>query len=312
MRKLYEIKWDMITAYRKLTHNNIVLKKYNGERILTGQEGNDYIWSQIKFSLEKGNGWFAGRFGSNELYSFSKFEQGRRNPKQEKAMKDLCNGAGFFPYDLSLGYRFADEMKKACGEIDLIGVWFNPMEDYMLSKYSKASVCCELTALEPYYWRKPWSNVLEGRKVLVIHPFASSIKKQYESKRDVIFKDPSILPEFELSTMKAVQTIAGTKDNRFKNWFEALDYMEHEALSKDFEIAIIGCGAYGFPLAARLKKAGKIAIHMGGATQMLFGVKGARWEKLSAFDNIINENWIRPDENERPKNAENVENACYW
>lgn len=312
MRQLYKIKWDIITAYRKITHKNIVLKRYNGKKILTGQEGNDYMWASVKCSLENGGGYFAGRFGSNELYAFSKFELGKGNSKQEKAMKDLCNGAGFFPNDLSLGYRFADEMKTACEELDIIGVWFNPLEDYMLSKYAKDPVCCELTALEPYYWRKPWSNVLEGRKVLVIHPFASSIKKQYENKRDVIFSDPSILPEFELSTMKAVQTIAGTEDGRFKNWFEALDYMEREALSRDFEIAIIGCGAYGFPLAARLKKAGKIAIHIGGATQMLFGVKGARWEKLSAFDDIINENWVRPDENERPKNAANVENACYW
>lgn len=227
-------------------------------------------------------------------------------------MKDLCIGAGFFPNEIILGYKFADEMKKACEELDFIGVWFNPMEDYMLSKYAKAPVCAELTALESYYWDDPWTKILEGHKVLVIHPFAESIKKQYENKRNTLFRDPRVLPDFELNTMKAIQTIAGTEDKRFKNWFEALDYMEYEALSKEFDIAIIGCGAYGFPLAARLKKAGKIAIHMGGATQILFGVKGARWEKLTAFNDIINENWIRPDENERPQNADSVENACYW
>lgn len=45
---------------------------------------------------------------------------------------------------------------------------------------------------------------------------------------------------------------------------------EIEALKFDFDVAIIGCEAYGFPLAARLKRAGKIVVHMGGATQILF------------------------------------------
>ena len=47
----------------------------------------------------------------------------------------------------------------------------------------------------------------------------------------------------------------------------------------DFDVAIIGCGAYGFPLAAKLKQAGKQAIHLAGATQLLFGIKGKRWEE---------------------------------
>ena len=46
----------------------------------------------------------------------------------------------------------------------------------------------------------------------------------------------------------------------------------------DFEIAIIGAGAYGLPLGAFIKKIGRQAIHLGGATQILFGVRRARWE----------------------------------
>ena len=53
--------------------------------------------------------------------------------------------------------------------------------------------------------------------------------------------------------------------------------MYTEAVKIDFDTAIIGCGAYGFPLAAKLKAAGKQAFHMGGATQLLFGIKGSRW-----------------------------------
>lgn len=82
---------------------------------------------------------------------------------------------------------------------------------------------------------------------------------------------------------KSVQTMCFNKDERFSDWFEALDFMYHEAMAKDFDVAIIGCGAYGFPLAAKLKRAGKIAIHLGGVTQLLFGIKGRRWENAQKY-----------------------------
>ena len=116
------------------------------------------------------------------------------------------------------------------------------------------------------------------KKVLVIHPFEKSIQEQYK-KRVMIFPNSQILPEFELKTLKAVQTLCGEQDERFETWFDALDYMYEQALNIDFDVAIIGCGAYGMPLASKLKNAGKQAIHLGGATQLLFGIKGYRWEE---------------------------------
>ncbi len=45
---------------------------------------------------------------------------------------------------------------------------------------------------------------------------------------------------------------------------------------------------------------------------MLFGVYGREWEQREDFQDIINEHWIRPEADERPKNADSVENECYW
>lgn len=66
-----------------------------------------------------------------------------------------------------------------------------------------------------------------------------------------------MLPQFELDTIKSVQTIAGERDDRFNTWFDALDYMKGEICKRDFDIALIGCGAYGFPLGAFVKSIGK-------------------------------------------------------
>ena len=87
--------------------------------------------------------------------------------------------------------------------------------------------------------------------------------------------------------------------------------MYNEALKIDFDVAIIGCGAYGFPLAAKLKRAGKITIHLGGAVQILFGIKGSRWDN-GEVSKFYNEYWVRPDDKDKPQNANNVENGCYW
>jgi hypothetical protein len=88
--------------------------------------------------------------------------------------------------------------------------------------------------------------------------------------------------------------------------------MKSEIDKIDFDIAIIGCGAYGFPLAAHVKRIGKKAIHLGGPTQMLFGIKGKRWIENPNFNEIINEHFVFPNDSERIPNANKVEGACYW
>lgn len=116
---------------------------------------------------------------------------------------------------------------------------------------------------------------ISGReKVLVVHPFVDSIKSQYENNRERLFDDPDVLPRFkELILVRAVQSIVGTRTD-YVDWFEALKHMEDEISQLDFDIALIGCGAYGMALAAHVKRMGKQAVHLAGWTQMLFGIYG--------------------------------------
>ena len=51
---------------------------------------------------------------------------------------------------------------------------------------------------------------------------------------------------------------------------------------------------------------------MGGATQVLFGIIGKRWEAYPQFKQIINEYWTRPLSEETPSEYLKVENGCYW
>jgi hypothetical protein len=102
------------------------------------------------------------------------------------------------------------------------------------------------------------------------------------------------------------------KNLPYKDWFEALDYMKNDISKIDFDIAILGCGAYGLPLASFIKEIGKKAVHLGGSTQMLFGVTGRRWETEYDMSHIINEHWVRPSGEEVIKDFKKIENGCYW
>jgi len=265
--------------------------------------------------IKEGTSFMAGRFGATELSALKIFDF-ELSGKYSKILDQMQAWSGFFPQTSEAGKAFCRLMLECIPQVDVIGVWGQPFEDYYLKKYSRAQIkAAYLLDLEPWSCaEKPWSAALQGKKVLVIHPFTDTIQKQYE-KREKIYPGTSILPEFELKVLKSVQTIAGERDERFQDWFAALDWMYKVALKIDFDVAIIGCGAYGFPLAAKLKMAGKQAIHLAGATQLLFGIKGKRWEQNSAFAYVqkyFNDSWVYPDEAERPKRALEVEGGCYW
>ena len=123
----------------------------------------------------------------------------------------------------------------------------------------------------------------------------------------MVFPGTAILPEFaSLTCIQAVQSIAGEK-TEYATWFDALAFMQNQISECDFDVAIIGAGAYGLPLAAYCKKIGKQAIQMSGATQLLFGIKGKRWDEHPFISNLYNDAWIRPNSNETPTQKSKVE-----
>lgn len=295
-----------------------------GKYLMSTPRTNEIIGQAI---IDGGPFW-AGRFGGSEMNLIYHILLYRMHPEKDyrdAALNQLCMLSGFFPNDMKYGEKFVDLMLEICGQIDLLGEWRRYMEDYIYIKYQPYTQLTQLLHLEPWNMYKhsgskikPWSAALKGKRVLVVHPFEESIRNQYEKNRthifERIFNAEDILPEFELITLKAVQTLAGEQDSRFTTWFEALDWMVSQCRQLDFDVAIIGCGAYGFPLAAEIKKMGKVAIHLGGATQLMFGIIGHRWENEYAKFNrdVVNEYWVRPLESEKIAAGDKVEEACYW
>lgn len=291
-------------AKRRLSIINL-----RGHERISSEEFNNWLADRIEKNIPTA----VVRFGGTEMKSFRKYEYNmihHKNLSLRNEVEKLCALSGYFPNDVSRIDEFCKLNIDLLPYADAIGNWDLPFEHYFVDKYMKEPIQTELDWLEPYNCDEPWSKALEGKRVLVIHPFTDSIKKQYEMNREQLFENKNILPSFTLYTIKAVQSLGGVSDADFADWFEALDYMYDEARKVEFDVAIIGCGAYGMPLALRLKRDGKIAIHLGGATQMLFGIYGKRWEESRT--DLINRYWIRPGDEERSSNFNQVEGGCYW
>lgn len=222
----------------------------------------------------------------------------------KQLLNHLSINAGFFPIDKDSVVKFCNLLIEDAKEVDIIASWLNG-EKKILSQSVKY---IPLALLNPIKNPNPWSYYLKDKKILIIHPFAETIEKQYK-RRKYLFYNPNILPEFTLITYKAVQSIGG-HSLQYNSWFDALEQMKKDIEEIDFDIALIACGAYGFPLAAHIKRLGKKAVHMGGPLQLLFGIKGKRWDQMYA--DYYNEYWVRPSSNEIPQAAQKIENGCYW
>ena len=300
------------------------------------QSSNDAIYDL----LNTGNPCMIARFGTTELTCLTNYVAIHKKASFIKKYQEYVTGycgtpwwnkdhfnvmnlwSGIFPPCQDTAERFSIRYMEDIPLIDMLAC-HQYTECHMPLREDVKRI--QLEMLYPFFVERPWTRILKNKKVLVVHPFEETIKKQY-AKRKFLFDDENVLPDFELMTLKAVQTVAGTK-SRFKDWFEALQWMEDEIDKLDFDIAIIGCGAYGLPLAAHVKRLGKQAVHMAGGTQLLFGILGNRWvkeypmKKVWKYRNhsidldytpLFNDSWTYPLECDTIKDAFVVENACYW
>ncbi len=287
------------------------------------QEANDYISDLI----QQGKPCMVSKFGTFELdtleeckvsqkdnlglsdyIDFIRHKRSRLNISKN-VMSGLCSNAGFFPNKPILLEKYYRINIEAIKQIDVLGSY--QVTEYMFRKELQNAVRVNLDGYyAPFYYKNPWTKNLKGKRVLVIHPFSEEIENQY-AKRNFLWEDENVLPEFLLITYKTVQSIAGAQ-TEFATWFDALQKMKDDIQKIDFDVALIGCGAYGMPLAAFCKQMGKQAIHLAGWLQILFGIKGTRWDNNPRVSQFYNEYWIRPSEKNRPRGAELIENGCYW
>jgi hypothetical protein len=302
--------------YKILFSPNIGLKKSKKLVNLEGQEVSDFIIALIN----SGKPFLVSRFGSEELRWYRNYKILSKNifvrfwnyiststEHWEKKYKTIDN-LTFRPKDKTMTTFFIEKMDMAISEIDLLGSWLE-WEQSKYVKFSSKVKFAYLLDLDPFFHDKPWTLALKNKKVLIIHPMIKEIKDQYEKREDLF--DSAMLPEFQLLTI----TAPFFDDPNFPDWMSIYKYyLDELVVINEFDIAIVGCGSWGMPVSAEIKKRGKQVIHLGGSLQLLFGIIGRRWldpgYEKSGYPELPNEHWIAPYS--KPSWSNNYDASSYW
>lgn len=306
-----------------------LLRRNGGERAIPASlweatphsrvEGN----SSLALAIQSGSAYCAARIGNDEFELLQKWRRKSDISRVKGFLELLAIGDpyfsivrapsrsranGFRPLSDEVLEKFFTLMTNSFSKVDLLGSWIrgeNFFSDFFLD-----AKFCQRIELEPYRVSSPWTEALEGKRVLVVHPFIESIRSQYLHYRTALFPGTNILPEFHLMNYRPPQAHFGEVRSA-EHWFELLDEMIEKTASMDFDVAIIGAGPFGLPLAAALKSENRVVVHLGGATQVLFGILGRRWDSDEQVSRFKNEFWVRPAQAETPGRRQQ-KRSPYW
>lgn len=281
------------------------------------EEGNAFLLD----GLASGRAFAAGKIGDTELEVLVKYERCHRDPDQFFA--SISNGheldllhlnSGVFPKTKDVLVRWVTTYLDALSQTDLLGVWHNQGEKEIIEQYAPQAIVTGIKALEPYYHHVPWTSALAGKRVVVVTPFASSVSHQHarRSGGELFPGNPSILPNFDIVIVQSPFS-AGLEAPKHSDWHTALDELKERLAKTSFDACLIGAGAWSLPLCAFVRSSlERPAVHLGGALQILFGIRGKRWDRHPFIKQLFNQNWIRPLPQEKPRAQWKNDGGAYW
>jgi len=260
----------------------------------------------------------AGKMGSTEAAAVAAFfrressgAKGRMLPPYPPYIfHTLFVNSGVFPQTEECFDRFCESYLGTVSQCDMLVAWDVAGETRVFRNYCPKTTLVRLRSLDPYFSAAPWTRALAGKRVLAVSPFVDSIEKQY-AKREQIWDNPDILPAFELLTLRAPFS-AGLVPPKAADWFEAVRAMTAQMDRMQYDVALIGAGAFSLPLAVHAKSRGKVGIHLGGNLQFLFGITGRRWKAIDEFKGLVKDSWCTPSDAETPQAFGTNEGGCYW
>jgi len=269
-------------------------------------DGNNFIAHHVKNNIPCA----VGKIGVVELKMIYSYFNKNYHLFDDIIKEATCN-AGIYPYTDENFNKFMEIYIESLKSLNAMPIWNKILSNIEIQIHQQINAYnIRLIDIEPYLHKNPWSHQLKDKDVIVISPFADSIKIQYKQK-DNIWPN-NILPCFNLKTIKYPHANTIDINSRFKNTLEVIEWTKEQISNIKYDVVIVGAGAASIPLISYIKKHNKIGIHMGGPTQILFGIKGKRWDNIEQFKNFFNDYWIRPSSDEIPDNKNLIEDGCYW
>lgn len=284
----------------------------------------------IRDLFASGSPIFVGRNGTIELETilhWCNLRDGLALPQTYPShiRQQIERNAGIFPSTDESIDAWCTAYVEALEQLDGTAVgWYKPLEQvekWIMNMYKpKTAFGCPLRSLEPYYVGKGlrWTGALAGKSVAVVSSFAETMQKQV-IKADEIWKgvEAGMLGDVKWSFVKTgyspiLSLGVASWPAGIYSWQSAVEHTVHEVMKTGATVALVGCGGLGMIIAAELKRRGVSALVLGGAIQVLFGIKGRRWVNHSVISSFWNDAWVWPAENEIPRGSVLVEGGCYW
>jgi hypothetical protein len=291
------------------------------------EKGGDSIRTVLEEALQKKQGALIGRNGTIELETLL-FRLYKAAPNQlypTHITRRLELHAGIWPAEKYSVDKWVFQLVEAIRLSDvLVAGWYEPLkeaEKRFLDSTNILAPQIPLRSLEPYYVapERRWTHLLAGQRVAVVSSFTKTILEQIEKREEIWpIETDSLLPLnvewVPIQTGYAPALAKGTAGwpSDIQSWDVAVSSIVRKVVASKASIALIGCGGLGMLIGAELKKQGVIAIVLGGAIQVLFGIKGQRWATHSVISHFWNDAWVYPKPSETPRGAALIEGSCYW
>lgn len=287
--------------------------------------------------VSKGVPCLIGRFGSTELEGLYIWHL-RSRPREallpkppsgipQSCMTRLEQYSGLFPAEESSFLRWAEAYKSAIQNSDAVAAgWFSVMEAQekeVLHAWGFSGAAVKLRDLEPYYTgalEDRWTRALAGKRVCVVTSFAETAGAQVKKGEGAIWPgaggslwSAGVQWSFVQTGFppSIAQGVCGWQEGE-ESWEQCVATVMREVRAAAPDVVLIGCGALGMPIGELCKRDGRVAIVMGGALQVLFGIRGGRWVTHSVISKFWNDEWVWPADSETPGAARSIEGGCYW
>lgn len=287
-------------------------------------QGSFLLKESLQSALQEKKGCLLGRNGSTELTTLFFASQGQFT---SQIAENLERYSGIFPATQKSLQEWISLYKDSLGQISeepIVAGWFQGLASFEMNLFHQTcpkAPHIPLRCLEPYYVNPElrWTTLLKEKRVAVISSFSKTILKQIPNAKQIWGENAeTLLP----STTTWIPIQSGFPPSIAKGrcewptqcttWQTVLDWLESQVIEAKPDICLIGCGAFGMMLGARLKQKGIACVVMGGAIQVLFGIKGQRWQTHPVISKFWNDSWVWPLEEETPGGSKKIEGGCYW
>ena len=287
----------------------------------------------IRDLFASGSPFFVGRNGTIEvetIFFWWNLRRGLALPQTfpEHIRQQIERNAGVFPSTDESIDAWCTAYVAALGHLDGAAVgWYKPQEAaerlIMKTYCPETAFGCPLRSLEPYYVGQAlrWTGALAGKSVAVVSSFAETMRAQVKKGNDIwrgvegghtLLSSPTEWSFVRTGYSPVLSLGVGGWPTGVYSWESAVEYTVDEVMKSGATVALIGCGGLGMIIAAELRKRGVSALVLGGAIQVLFGIKGRRWVNHSVISGFWNDAWVWPARDEIPRGAVLIEGGCYW